>query len=447
MSYAATGQKETRPLANKMSQPATSAAALMGPQSSALAQMQEDANAQGKSAELAQLQSLANAPRQSNLTQLRPLPNVTGDDSIQLSEIATEDFAGWKAQDKGIHGAVSSGNRTFVAQFKSANPPVMQLMPKKLKASLLIAEGTLTMAAGIAAAVMTGGIAVIPAIIAAGVGALKFARGVIMLAAKDGPGKRAVLDAMRGLEGFGTVVAGALTGNPAIIVFGFAKLLRSLLMAIDAFFDDDTKHVTISKGLKILSSLLHAVEVAALGFAGYGLVEAGMAAGEHATVLGGLTKGAVAASKGVRAMGQFHEGVTHKPEEAPDDSGRSAPLLDDHDHPDQDIGDVEERLSPRPNPASLLEEPGHSDPIPIRRNPAPKDDDHAPMVGGPGRRSGLNIPPIPKESALVDSDSSDDGDSQRPLSEMSYEERMAAYGVSPDADGHMPPEAQPLLDK
>ncbi len=241
-------------------------------------------------------------------------------DGIAYTSMSDAAYADWRqtVQCKmGLHGAYSYGGNTTVAQFN--NPAeVMQMisLSKKAKTVLLVLEGVLTISAGIGALAATGGVAVIPAVYAICAGIIKLLRAYLTY-----QGDEKASDLLRFVEAGYAIVGGAVSGNPAIIVFAFAKLLRSILAFFVAKKDDGEKEKSVrNKIIMSVSTVLHAVEVAALAFAGGANISEGLSgAGDASLVLGGAALGGIAASKGIRAVdqakGAYNAKVTKEPQE------------------------------------------------------------------------------------------------------------------------------------
>lgn len=226
-------------------------------------------------------------------------------DGIAYTSMSDAAYADWRqtVQCKmGLHGAYSHGGKTTVAQFN--NPAeVMQMisLSKKAKAVLLVLEGVLTISASIGAMVATGGVAALPALVGVAVGVVKLLRAYLTY-----KGEEEGSDLLRYIEALLAIVGGLSSGNPAILVFAFAKLLRSILAFFVARKDDGEKEKSVgNKIIMSVSTVLHAVEVAALAFAGGTNIAEGLSgAGDTSLVLGGAAVAGVAVSKGIRTADQ-----------------------------------------------------------------------------------------------------------------------------------------------
>jgi uncharacterized protein DUF4157 len=249
-------------------------------------------------------------------------------DGIAYTSMSDAAYADWRqtVQCKmGLHGAYTYGGKTTIAQFN--NPAeVMQMisLSKNAKAVLLVLEGVLTISAGIGALAATGGVAVIPAVYAICAGIIKLLRAYLTY-----QGDEKASDLLRFVEAGYAIVGGAVSGNPAIIVFAFAKLLRSILAFFVARKDDGEKEKSVgNKIIMSVSTVLHAVEVAALAFAGGANISEGLSgAGDTSLVLGGAAVLGIAASKGIRTAdqgkGAYNAKVEKKTKEEPSNSART----------------------------------------------------------------------------------------------------------------------------
>ena len=217
----------------------------------------------------------------------------------------------------------TDGSTVYVAVFHSGNE------------TTAIFEGVVTIAAGTAAAVLTGGVGTVPAIIAAVVGFIKCCRGIAMWKFandaedaseaekltkeyKDRAAIRAqILDGMRTLEGILAILGGAIAGNPMLIIFSIAKTVRAICTAVSDYMGDNTKHPVLKKMLDAGAALAHAVEVVSLGGAA-GAAIGGAETG--AALAGGVMTAAVGGSKAVRAADQI---VDQIPEKTGDDAQAS----------------------------------------------------------------------------------------------------------------------------
>lgn len=222
------------------------------------------------------------------------------DDGITYTLMSDAAYADWRQTIQckmGLHGAYSYGGNTVVTQYK--NPAeVMQMISlgSKGKAILLVLEGALTIAAGIGAMVASGGVGVIPALIAVAVGVVKMLRAYATY-----KGKKTSPKVLRFIESGLAIAGGLSSGNPAIIVFAFAKLLRSILEFFIESKDGVKAESLRNKIIMSVTTVLHAVEVVALAIAGGANITGG---GDIDVVLGGAAVAGVAASKGIRTVDQ-----------------------------------------------------------------------------------------------------------------------------------------------
>ncbi|MEM8570631.1 MAG: DUF4157 domain-containing protein [Pseudomonadota bacterium] len=237
--------------------------------------------------------------------------------------MSSSDYANWKetAQAKAVlHGSAPiHGDRVVVSQMQRSGEVAQRFLSKKAKAGLLIFEGVVTIAAGTSAAILTGGIGTLPGILAAVVGFIKCCRGLAMWKfANDAENateaerleqeyqdraafRTKILDGMRALEAVTAIVGGAIAGNPAIVIFGIAKTVRSTCTAISNYMGENTAHPILKKMIDAGGALAHAIEVGSLAFAGGAALSDASSA---ATKAGAYIKISVAASKGLRTADQ-----------------------------------------------------------------------------------------------------------------------------------------------
>lgn len=203
------------------------------------------------------------------------------------------------------HGSAPLGDRVVVSQFRPGEGLAQLISDKwknRIRAGLVILEGAITVAAGTAAAILSGGIGVIPGIMAGVVGVLKIGRGAAMILwDEDDPAKKPVLDLVRQLEAEIALVAALATGDPRMIVFGIAKLIRALITLVTDGMGKDTDHPKLRKALLGVSAFAHAVEVAMLGLSAEAAISGAETTG---ALLGGAAKATVAGSKGLRTLDQ-----------------------------------------------------------------------------------------------------------------------------------------------
>ncbi len=236
-----------------------------------------------------------------------------GMDDVHYSVMSERSYKQWQKSDQGtlqMHGTARHGNNVIVTQFKKANPylpvgpvgPVHRFLGNKWKGAFIIAEGVLSLAAGI---ILTG--SPIPGTAAIGmpqilIGALKIVRGIMTMMDNDDRSSlyKGVMDAIRMAE---AVIAIANAGkDPRKWVFGIAKALRSLITAITNYMGKEKTNSTwYGRGMKKMAAGLHAIEVAAAATLGI----SGVGAGETAKVIGGAATLGVAGSKAVRTADQI----------------------------------------------------------------------------------------------------------------------------------------------
>lgn len=231
--------------------------------------------------------------------------------------MSNEAYAAWKetAQCKmGLYGACSAGDKTIVTQFKDPSQVTQLFLSPKGKAGRVMAEGALTLIAGVIAIGITANplaiMTILPAIMTTLVGVAKFARGLLMWGDnKPEGGKLAIIDALRGVEAAAAVL-GAVHLGPSpltkipLLVFGIAKVVRSLATAITDWLGEDTDHTIIRKGLMYLASLAHYLEHYALTAASFGMYAEG-----GVKIAGGVAMSLVAISKRTRAADQLESAV------------------------------------------------------------------------------------------------------------------------------------------
>ncbi|PCK08971.1 MAG: hypothetical protein COA42_06435 [Alteromonadaceae bacterium] len=218
-----------------------------------------------------------------------------------------------------MHGVAEHGDQVFVTQFLNPKDVMQQAgFLGKAKGWLVALEGVLAIAAGVALTAVTAGLAAIPGIVAIIVGTMKVIRGMLMIydgkQKEHSPLRKVLIDTLRHLEAIVALVGGTIAGNPALIVFGAAKTMRSLLSYMLSGKKEDANS-TFTRVIHGISSGLHFIEVAAGTFAGVSSVTEG----GTAVVGGALTLG-VAASKfgrasdsGAAAMGLSEEADENAP--------------------------------------------------------------------------------------------------------------------------------------
>lgn len=235
-----------------------------------------------------------------------------GMEGVNYAMMSQDSYAQWQqtVQAKSISGVCHQGDRVFVTQLRNQADVRQLKFSANLRGGLLITEGVLTLAAGIAAVLITHGIGLIPGIAAISVGVAKIVRGIVTIKAGEEPTakQKAVIHALRTFEAAAAIVGATAAGlNIAGLVFGVAKALRSLLMILADFINKDNSPF-IHKGVTRMAAALHVVEVGAGIAAGVGLVE-GAAAATTTMTMGAKIAGATgtigtAVSKAFRAGDQ-----------------------------------------------------------------------------------------------------------------------------------------------
>ncbi|MEP0984326.1 DUF4157 domain-containing protein [Ekhidna sp.] len=233
---------------------------------------------------------------------------------VTFAQMSHQQYGQWKDTVQGkfdVHAASAFQGGLIVTQFKNPNE-VLQMagfFPAGLKGALLIAEGILTVAGGIAGLYLSAGVGTFPGAVAIGIGVVKIGRGIFTIYAGEEPSgkQKALMDSIRAVEGAAALIGGAIAGNPAVVIFGLAKSIRSLLMAATDYMGKDTHHPVARKALLELSTACHALEVFAGIGGGVGFLEkAGGATGSDAGIHKGI--GAVtfigSASKAARTVDQ-----------------------------------------------------------------------------------------------------------------------------------------------
>lgn len=246
-----------------------------------------------------------------------------GMEGINYSVMSRKAYKKWQHSDQAtaqLHGKCEYGNQVVVSQFQGKNPYVPDNVQQhaglshKVKGGLVIAEGVLTLGAGVAVLLATHGAGLVPGITAIGVGLSKIVRGIITYKSGPTPSAKAkvVMDALRMFEAALSIFSAAKGKSIAGLVFGVAKAMRSVLMAITDYMGNDTGHPRIRKVLTKIAAALHAVEVGA----GYASGISGLASGTTSKMISGGAGVAVATSKAVRAGDQNYK-AWKKPAPAP----------------------------------------------------------------------------------------------------------------------------------
>lgn len=259
----------------------------------------------------------ARAPGMSGHAMAQPDAEAA-EQGVRVTRLANSDYTSWSqtAQAKmAPHGACTAGSHTIVTQYQLGQNPVqlgkireaVDFVKANALAFAVIGEGVLTAIAGTVAIGVTAAAAplslplLIAAIMTTGVGVSKIIRGSLMLCEKTDT-KVKIMDGLRAFEAVMATVGGAFAGNPGIVIFGILKALRSVVMLIQHNEERKVKPDPWTvKGLKMLASVLHVLEVAALAVGGGTMIAGGIDAGSGAKILGGVAAGAVAVSKTGRA--------------------------------------------------------------------------------------------------------------------------------------------------
>ena len=286
-----------------------------------------------------------------------------------VTQMARADYDAWRGSPTGRalpHGVLHQGDRSTVARFGHGTPVAQRFsipLTQKMKAGLVMAEASLTIIAGLVglgAGVGFGAVPlVVPSILALITGAVKLGRGVLMYQEKAPEGTRlAVIDTLRTIEAL-VAGAGALLADPTsfykipAMIFAIAKLVRSLATALADLIDTKSgkKPSIFVKGLRALSAVAHAVEVATIGFSsGAGIVDGigGIAEGGEALAGGiartaaGVTGLGIGAAKDIRTVDQF-VGLGKKPAPQQDGAVIQAPVVEP-----QNLGRPENVQGPDP---------------------------------------------------------------------------------------------------
>jgi len=221
-----------------------------------------------------------------------------------------------------LNGVQHNGDQVVVTQFQNSDEVKQFFLPNKVVGGLVILEGILSLAAGVALLVISHGAAFVPGIAGISVGVAKIVRGALTIHGGDKPSPKhkAAIDALRLFEAAVALTAGAIGMNIPGIIFGVAKTLRSLLHILMDCMDKDNPSLAY-KVFSGIASALHWIEVAA-GFAS-GSIDAHHAGGsEIATkAITATNSMSVSTSKIVRASNQTAgavKTVRNKSQQAPD---------------------------------------------------------------------------------------------------------------------------------
>jgi len=234
-----------------------------------------------------------------------------------------------------INGVHHNDDQVVVTQFQNSMEVQQYFLSNRAVGGLVVLEGILSLAAGVAILALSHGVALAPGIAAILVGIAKIVRGAVTIHGNDKPTnkQKALIDSLRLFEAAAGLVGAAMGGNIAGVVFGVAKSLRSVLHFFIDFMDKDNSPI-VHKVLSGVAAALHWIEVGA-GVAS-GVVDAKGASHLLGTgnTLAGASKAvtassslAVAASKTVRASNQT-AGAVKLIRSSPQPSENSA-LIDD----------------------------------------------------------------------------------------------------------------------
>ncbi|WP_083330544.1 MULTISPECIES: DUF4157 domain-containing protein [Pseudoalteromonas] len=234
----------------------------------------------------------------SEFAQFKSMDSV-GLEGIGYAVMSRKTYQRWQHSEQAtaqLHGKCEHGQNIIVTQFQDKELGTKQLagLGHKVKGGLLIAEGGLTLAAGVAVLIASHFALSVPAIAAIIVGGSKILRGILTYTSQGKPSKSAVaiMDACRALESISAIVGGAFSGNVFGIVFGAIKAFRSATTAYADYLQNvkdeqgNHKHPKRMKALKWLNSGLHVLELVAATGAGVTGLNSGKTS---STILGGAT--------------------------------------------------------------------------------------------------------------------------------------------------------------
>lgn len=182
-------------------------------------------------------------------------------------------YSQWQktAQAKFMSSAHHNGDQVVVTQFQNQNEVQQYLLSNKFIGGLVILEGILALAAGVALLVVSHGVAFAPGLTAISVGVAKIVRGAVTIHAGDKPtpGQKAVMDALRFFEASVALAGAAIGGNIPGMIFGVAKTLRSLLHLLMSCMNKENPSLAY-KVFSGIAAALHWIEVTA-GFVSGGI--------------------------------------------------------------------------------------------------------------------------------------------------------------------------------
>lgn len=264
--------------------------------------------------------------------QFKPV-SQPGAEGVDYSVMSSQQYSNWQGTVQGKfaqHHATHSGDRVAVAQLQQSYDVLQRagFLSGAWKGGLIITEGILSIVSGGASIALSGGTGIVPGAMSVGIGAVKVGRGILTICAGDKPSGKwlAALDILRGIESIVSIISGALTENLPVLIFGIAKLVRSLITAITDAMGNETEHYYVRKGLMILATGCHYLEVAAGTWAGAKSIEKGISSegmDEHLQKTIGSANVVISGSKTVRATDQGKAALTYEP------SNETQPLVPD----------------------------------------------------------------------------------------------------------------------
>lgn len=224
------------------------------------------------------------------------------------------------AQAKFMSSAHHNGDQVVVTQFQSQNEVQQYFLSSAYVGGFVILEGLLSLAASAVILSSSNENALIPGFMALGVGLAKIVRGITTIIGADTTAGKVIIDLLRGVEAALALTAGITSKNKAVILFGAAKALRSLLHGIIDYTKTETPSLT-NKIATGFAAVIHWIEVIAVTTSGSMDIHSGETIKK---ITGGLNIG-VAASKTVRSSNQTAGAIkTISPPEQPD---ANSPLL------------------------------------------------------------------------------------------------------------------------
>ncbi|MEN2399205.1 DUF4157 domain-containing protein [Flavobacterium sp. MC2016-06] len=207
-------------------------------------------------------------------------------------------------QAKSISGVQQYGDQVVVTQFQESDEIQQYFLSNKTLGNLIILEGILATAAGVAILAVSHGVAFLPGITMIGVGIAKMIRGYYSKIDKPTPKEQKIINGLRLFEAALALIGAGIGHNIPLIIFGAAKALRSLLhMVIDGM--DKANPTIYFKIINGIAAALHWIEVTA-GFVAGGISGSGISSSSEG-ITHGIAAGAnigVASSKIARAGNQ-----------------------------------------------------------------------------------------------------------------------------------------------